>query len=162
MLLNRYVKNRRILLLSLIFLVPILIFMVFTNIGGEKTSEKIHTIIVYYSEDCGCCVDYIEKLKEIEGVKIVSIINRTEWLNIRSKYSIPEKYVSCHSMLIDNRHFVEGHLQFNVVKQLLQLEKPLVLSNPDHEDSPKYYIITRDKIIRCRSTEDLGQCASSI
>ncbi len=146
----------------LITSIAILALLLFVGINlSNKTSNEKHLIIAYYSEECGCCEDYVEKLKMLEGVKIITILNRTEWLNIRSRYNIPDEYLGCHSMLIDNKHFVEGHLQIEIVKQLLEFEKPLLLSNPDYEDSPNYYLITASEIKKCEITEKLSECASS-
>ncbi len=131
------------------------------NLSSKIFDKEEHLIVAYYSEDCGCCEDYVEKLKMLEGVKIATILNRTEWLNIRSRYSIPDEYLGCHSMLIDSKHFVEGHLQIEIVKQLLEFEKPLLLSNPDYEDSSNYYLITASEIKKCEIAEKLSECVSS-
>lgn len=148
---------KQMVIKALALLIPVLVYIAAWNYVNWGSSDS-HEIKIYYSESCGCCKAYIKELEDLQEARITAVQNFTEWKEVRSRYRIPRKYMGCHSMLVDGRHFVEGHLPIAVVRSLFRMEEPLVISNPNHVNLAKYYILAGGVAVECGGGEDPGRC----
>ncbi len=77
-------------------------------------------IVIYKSQSCGCCVNYV---KELEGWGFDVKIEMTEDMDaVKEKYGVPIEKQSCHTVVF-NGYFIEGHVPMEAVEKLLK-EKP--------------------------------------
>jgi hypothetical protein len=77
-------------------------------------------ITVYRVEVCGCCLKWVEHLKN-NGfeVKVETVADTSEY---RRKYGVPESAKSCHTGYIDG-YAIEGHVPAADIHRLLK-ERP--------------------------------------
>lgn len=75
---------------------------------------------VYKSADCSCCQNWVSYMED-KGFTITTH-NTEDITQIKSKYNIPEKLISCHTAII-NSYVVEGHVPIEAIEKLLH-EKP--------------------------------------
>src|SRR3989338_8200781 len=107
--------------IPVLILAGIVIFMFFS---AQKNSAdpffKGVPVEVFYSEACGCCVNYIGYLRDsgfnVKPVLLDDIKAKKDGLNV------PAELRSCHTTKI-GRYFVEGHMPVEAVKKLLA-DKP--------------------------------------
>ena len=77
-------------------------------------------ITVYKSPDCGCCVKWVEYLKN-EGFE-VKAVNRDDLAPIKQSAGVPSAMSACHTAMVDG-YVVEGHVPAQAIRKLLQ-ERP--------------------------------------
>lgn len=101
-----------------------LLFYVFSNFQSQSADSffKDYTAEVYYSESCGCCVNYIGYLRN-SGFK-VNAIRVDDTKETKDGLKIPGDLRSCHTTKIGN-YFIEGHVPVEAIKKLL-IEKPAI------------------------------------
>jgi len=80
------------------------------SLAGRET-------VVYKSPFCGCCSEYEDYLRR-HGLSVVSVV-ATDLTTYKPKGLAPE-YWSCHTAVIGNYFFVEGHVPVKVIAKLLQ------------------------------------------
>lgn len=86
-------------------------------ITPSAESQPNNTISVYRSPNCGCCQGWIKHLQEA-GFKVKDYV--TENLdNIKDKYDIPEKLITCHTATT-NGYIIEGHVPAQEIQKILQ------------------------------------------
>ena len=91
-------------------------------VGAEQKLE-VPEIVVYKSETCSCCNEWIAHLEQ-NNFK-VSYNNVKNLNQIKKKYNIDPKLYACHTAIID-KYIVEGHIPFFVINKLL-IERPDVV-----------------------------------
>ena len=84
----------------------------------EATSAA--DIVVYKTEFCGCCLDWVEHLK-VKGMT-VDVKNVESTMSIRDRLGVPHKLGSCHTAEIQG-YWVEGHVPADLIQKLVG-EKP--------------------------------------
>ncbi len=101
-----------------------LAFFVFSNFG-QTTKDSFfnnYTAEVFYSEACGCCVNYIGYLRDSGFNVKATLVNDVK--DAKDKLNIPGELRSCHTTKIGD-YFVEGHMPVEAIKKLLT-EKPQI------------------------------------
>ncbi len=77
-------------------------------------------ILVYKTESCGCCLDWVKHL-EANGFG-VDVRNVADTAVHREKLGMPKQYGSCHTGVVSG-YVLEGHVPAAEIKRLLA-EKP--------------------------------------
>lgn len=81
------------------------------------------TMTVYKSPYCGCCVKWIDIMKD-NGFK-VNTIETNDVNTIKQKAGLQAGQTSCHTAFVDG-YVIEGHVNYSSIKRMLE-EKPDVL-----------------------------------
>ena len=81
------------------------------------------TMTVYKSPYCGCCVKWIDIMKD-NGFK-VNTIETNDVNTITQKAGLQAGQTSCHTAFVDG-YVIEGHVNYSSIKRMLE-EKPDVL-----------------------------------
>ena len=80
------------------------------------------TLIVYRTETCGCCGEWVKRMIS-GGVRAeVQFVNDELLKSIRLQLGIPTQLSSCHTATI-SQYFIEGHVPANDIHRLL-IERP--------------------------------------
>jgi hypothetical protein len=105
--------------------------LVLVVIGGihafmsGNTDEELFSefgIEVFYTPDCGCCVNYAGYLRR-QGFEVTAtVVGNYEMNRVKGELGIPPEGRSCHTSVIDG-FFVEGHMPVQAIYSLLQ-EQP--------------------------------------
>ena len=83
------------------------------------------TLIVYRTETCGCCGEWVKRMI-LGGVRAeVQFVNDEVLKSIKLQLDIPTELSSCHTATI-SQYFVEGHVPVNDIHRLL-IERPQAL-----------------------------------
>jgi hypothetical protein len=77
------------------------------------------TMVVYKTPNCGCCVKWIEHLREA-GLK-VEAKNARNLDALREELGVPRKLAGCHTATLGN-YLVEGHVPAAQILRLLKDE----------------------------------------
>jgi hypothetical protein len=81
------------------------------------------TITVYKSATCGCCVNWVEYLREQGFDPVAHTTERVD--EIKAQHGVPRQAFSCHTALIDG-YVIEGHVPAGDIRRLLK-ERPAVV-----------------------------------
>ena len=112
------------LLITLSVLCAIYIISSLSDILNSNTSSISSSnadIIVYKSETCGCCNDWIDHLEDNNF--IVETFNREDMNLVKLQLGgVPSNLQSCHTAKIGN-YIVEGHVHADQITRMLK-EKP--------------------------------------
>ena len=118
---TRMQKN---LLITLSVLCAIYILSSLSGILNSNTSSISSSnadIIVYKSETCGCCNDWIDHLEDNNF--IVETFNREDMNLVKLQLGgVPSNLQSCHTAKIGD-YIVEGHVHAEQITRMLK-EKP--------------------------------------
>ena len=118
---TRMQKN---LLITLSVLCAIYILFSLSGILNSNTSSISSSnadIIVYKSETCGCCNDWIDHLEDNNF--IVETFNREDMNLVKLQLGgVPSNLQSCHTAKIGD-YIVEGHVHAEQITRMLK-EKP--------------------------------------
>ena len=80
------------------------------------------TLIVYRTETCGCCGEWVKRMIS-GGVRAeVQFVNNDVLTSIKSQLDIPTELSSCHTATI-SQYFIEGHVPANDIHRML-IERP--------------------------------------
>lgn len=115
--------NKKIQYIIPIIILGLLTFFVFNNFKTTETKDpffKDYTAEVYYSEACGCCVNYIGYLRN-SGFNVKPILV-DDIKQTKDDLKIPSDMRSCHTTKI-GKYYIEGHMPVEAIKKLLT-EKP--------------------------------------
>ena len=83
------------------------------------------TLIVYRTETCGCCGEWVKRMIS-GGVRVeVQFVNDEVLKSTKSQLNIPTELSSCHTATI-SQYFIEGHVPVNDIHRML-LERPQAL-----------------------------------
>ena len=83
------------------------------------------TLIVYRTETCGCCGEWVERMISGGLRAEVKFVNDELLKSIKSQLGIPIQLSSCHTATI-SQYFIEGHVPGNDIHRLL-IERPPAL-----------------------------------
>ena len=112
------------LLITLSVLCAIYILSSLSGILNSNTSSISSSnadIIVYKSETCGCCNDWIDHLEDNNF--IVETFNREDMNLVKLQLGgVPNKLQSCHTAKIGD-YIVEGHVHAEQIARMLK-DKP--------------------------------------
>ena len=112
------------LLITLSVLCAIYILFSLSGILNSNTSSISSSnadIIVYKSETCGCCNDWIDHLEDNNF--IVETFNREDMNLVKLQLGgVPSNLQSCHTAKIGD-YIVEGHVHAEQITRMLK-EKP--------------------------------------
>ena len=112
------------LLITLSVLCAIYILSSLSDILNSNTSSISSSnadIIVYKSETCGCCNDWIDHLEDNNF--IVETFNREDMNLVKLQLGgVPSNLQSCHTAKIGD-YIVEGHVHADQITRMLK-EKP--------------------------------------
>ena len=112
------------LLITLSVLCAIYIISSLSDILNSNTSSISSSnadIIVYKSETCGCCNDWIDHLEDNNF--IVETFNREDMNLVKLQLGgVPSNLQSCHTAKIGD-YIVEGHVHADQITRMLK-EKP--------------------------------------
>lgn len=112
------------LLITLSVLCAIYILFSLSGILNSNTSSISSSnadIIVYKSETCGCCNDWIDHLEDNNF--IVETFNREDMNLVKLQLGgVPSNLQSCHTAKIGD-YIVEGHVHADQITRMLK-EKP--------------------------------------
>ena len=112
------------LLITLSVLCAIYILSSLSDILNSNTSSISSSnadIIVYKSETCGCCNDWIDHLEDNNF--IVETFNREDMNLVKLQLGgVPSNLQSCHTAKIGD-YIVEGHVHAEQITRILK-EKP--------------------------------------
>lgn len=90
---------------------------------AQEVSMMPQTAVVYRSQKCGCCGQYLSYL-ESSGLKI-----ETRWVDETddraAQFGIPVELASCHTMVIGD-YLVEGHVPVEAIQKLFLDSSALV------------------------------------
>ena len=91
------------------------------NSNTSSISSSNADIIVYKSETCGCCNDWIDHLEDNNF--IVETFNREDMNLVKLQLGgVPSNLQSCHTAKIGD-YIVEGHVHADQITRMLK-EKP--------------------------------------
>ena len=91
------------------------------NSNASSISSSNADIIVYKSETCGCCNDWIDHLEDNNF--IVETFNREDMNLVKLQLGgVPSNLQSCHTAKIGD-YIVEGHVHADQITRMLK-EKP--------------------------------------
>ena len=83
------------------------------------------TLIVYRTETCGCCGEWVKSMI-LGGLRAeVQFLNDELLKSMKSQLGISTELSSCHTATI-SQYFVEGHVPVNDIHRLL-IERPKAL-----------------------------------
>ncbi len=117
---GKMIRKRNVLLGLFLLFILIVAGCTSSGDGSSSNGAKIKAI-VYKSQSCGCCGQYVEYLKS-KGFEVE--VKLTENMDtIKNQYNIPVNMQSCHTTVI-GKYFVEGHMPFEAINKLLS-------ENPD-------------------------------
>ncbi|WP_148862199.1 DUF411 domain-containing protein [Marinobacter fonticola] len=75
------------------------------NVASSTTDKP--TITVYRNENCSCCKDWAEHLKE-SGFHVDLVVTNT-MNDVKREHGVPREMQSCHTAVMDNL-VIEGHV----------------------------------------------------
>ena len=98
-----------------------LIFVMLLIAPGAYAADSSKTITVYKSPTCGCCVGWVDYLRD-NGFR-VETHNTDSIIDIKTKFGLTDgRLMSCHTAIIDG-YVVEGHIPVDDIQRLIN-EKP--------------------------------------
>ena len=77
-------------------------------------------ITVYKTPNCGCCVEWVDYLKD-EGFE-VRVFDRRDLTQIKKAAGVSPEMASCHTALVDG-YVLEGHVPAGPIRKMLA-ERP--------------------------------------
>ena len=80
------------------------------------------TLIVYRTETCGCCGEWVKRMISGGLRAEVQFVNDELLKSIKLQLGIPTQLSSCHTATI-SQYFIEGHVPVNDIHRLL-IERP--------------------------------------
>ena len=80
------------------------------------------TLIVYRTETCGCCGEWVKRMISGGLRAEVQFVNDELLKSIKSQLGIPIQLSSCHTATI-SQYFIEGHVPVSDIHKLL-IERP--------------------------------------
>lgn len=72
---------------------------------------------VYKTPHCHCCVKWTEHLEQ-SGFE-VEVTNVDDLHPVRERFGVPSNVAACHTALVNDNYFVEGHVPAGDIKRLL-------------------------------------------
>jgi hypothetical protein len=85
-----------------------------------STKAEVAEIVVYKTPTCGCCVNWIDHLRD-SGLN-VRAVDVPSTLPVHEEFGVPRRLGSCHTAIVGD-YWVEGHVPADLVQKLMD-EKP--------------------------------------
>lgn len=104
----------------MLFAAAAVIIAVAVVFGIRTTGAENASVVVYKSEFCGCCNDWITHLRDA-GFD-VSVVNVASTMAKREEVGVPHRLGSCHTAVV-GEYWVEGHVPADLIRRLLT-ERP--------------------------------------
>ena len=98
------------------------IFLWYLNSGTATPQYPGITAIVYKSQQCGCCGNYVAYLKQ-QGYT-VQVRDVQDMASIKQRFGVPTSMESCHTTIIGD-YLVEGHIPVEAIQKMMT-EKPII------------------------------------
>lgn len=89
--------------------------------GAAPIAAELPEVEVWKNPNCGCCVKWIDHLRQAGFDVIAHDIGRVD--TVRAKLGMPNRYASCHSAKVGD-YIIEGHVPAADIKRLLE-ERPM-------------------------------------
>jgi hypothetical protein len=80
-------------------------------------------ITVYKTPNCGCCIEWVEYLRE-EGFE-VRAVNQRDLTPLKQQSGVTPEMASCHTAMVEG-YVIEGHVPASAIRKLLR-ERPSTL-----------------------------------
>lgn len=109
-------SGRAALMLFAASLVVIALTGAYTWFSSPAAVADDQTVVVYKTETCGCCGDWVEHLRTA-GLK-VNVVNVDSTQANRAEAGVPNALGSCHTGVVGG-YFVEGHVPADLVQGLI-------------------------------------------
>lgn len=106
--------------LGILVVIVVFTFSLSTLQSTSGKSKNGKLIEVYYSDGCGCCINYMGYLRDSGFEVKPMMVNDID--AEKGKLNIPNNLRSCHTSKIDG-YFIEGHMPIEAINKLLE-EKP--------------------------------------
>lgn len=113
---KKLVIRRRLAIMGV--LAAIAAMVVWKTIPGAAPEDA--DIIVYKMRTCGCCKNWVARLRD-SGLK-VRTVNLPDTAPMQSRMGVPQKLRSCHTA-VAGKVWIEGHVPADLVQRLIK-EKP--------------------------------------
>lgn len=105
---------------SAVALVIMAAIIVITRYSVPVTTADDSEIVVYKTPTCGCCVKWVDHLRDSGlGVRAVNVASTAP---LHERFGIPRQLGSCHTAVFGD-HWAEGHVPADLVRKLMT-EKP--------------------------------------
>ncbi len=100
--------------------------IVIIALGAALLIPKVNAtgehIVVFKSQTCGCCTNYVSELRS-QGFD-VEVVPTQDMNEVKQRFNIPSSMESCHTSVIGG-YFVEGHVPVGAIRELIA-EQPAV------------------------------------
>ena len=88
-----------------------------TTAGEVVSSGDGPAVHVYKTATCGCCVKWVDHLREAGFA--VTVEDTRDLMAVKRREGVPTDLSSCHTALVDG-YVVEGHVPASVVQAFLE------------------------------------------
>ena len=85
-------------------------------VGTRDSATDLAAIHVYKSPTCGCCVKWVDHLRE-QGFE-VTVEDVVDMTAVKSEAGVPTDLSSCHTAKVGD-YLLEGHVPGHAIKDLL-------------------------------------------
>ena len=109
-------KTSKIVLATLVFLVPAFTMSAAAEPPAEAGSETLPEIVVYHDPACGCCGKWMAHMREAGFV--VRSETGSDMASVKQQFNVPASLRSCHTAVVGG-YVIEGHIPASDVKRLL-------------------------------------------
>lgn len=89
-----------------------------------EASQAGPKVVTYKSPTCGCCTQWLARMREAGFAVEVVEVPPEHLLDIKARYGVPRELGSCHTAVVEG-YVIEGHVPPQDVWRLLQ-ERPAV------------------------------------
>ena len=113
-------KTSKIVLATLVFLVPAFTMNAAAEPPAEAGSAPLPEMVVYHDPACGCCGKWMAHMREAGFV--VRSKTGSDLRLVKQQSNVPASLRSCHTAVVGG-YAIEGHVPASDVKRLLA-EKP--------------------------------------
>ena len=104
----------------------LLLFLVFVSLSFS--SDVV--IKAFYNPNCSCCHKYF-KILEKKGFKVERIeVSYQDLLKKKDELGIPLETRSCHTMVLKEGRFIEGHVPADGIKALMETKNARGVYSP--------------------------------
>jgi hypothetical protein len=114
------IKSKWFVRLSPVVVAAAAIIIALFWLQSPSTKAKAAEIVVYKTPTCGCCVKWIDHLRD-NGLD-VRVVDVPSTLPVHEKFGVPRRLGSCHTAVFED-YWVEGHVPADLVQKLMN-EKP--------------------------------------
>ena len=99
-----------------------LLVLVLLAACSSGNSSELPTVMVYKSPTCGCCGNWVNRLRA-NGFR-VQVQDVEDIMAVKARYGVPSDLAACHTAIVDG-YIVEGHVPAQDVERLLRERPPI-------------------------------------